>query len=118
MVLRDLHCLSSDKSVLFTRSAEATLVGAFSGVAYGATSATFDISSIVSGYQSLTVDDFFIAGMSVASFGASGGSGGIAPTLSYNASTGIVTVSPIFKATSGPNYTASGTVYLMKGWKP
>ena len=96
---------------------QAVSLGTFAGIYGGATSATFDATSI-SGYANLTADDFFISGMSVSSTGGSGGSGSIAPAITYNASTGTVTVSPIFVPTSGPNYMASGTVYCMKGWKP
>ena len=100
-----------------TNGNKAVSLGTFAGSYGDATSATFDATSI-SGYANLTSDDFFISGMSVSSTGAAGGSGSITPAISYNASTGTVTVSPIFVGTSGPNYMASGTVYCLKGWKP
>ena len=68
-------------------------LGTFAG-GYSTSSATFDATSI-SGYANLTADDFFISGMSVSSQGASGGSGSITPAITYNASNGVVTVSPI-----------------------
>ena len=77
--------------------------------------ATFDLSSLISNYESLTVDNFIFiinkasatAARNPGSTSASGASKSISPSLTYTASTGTLILSNCSKS-----YGASGDPYL------
>lgn len=104
--------------MLIEGTGAATLIGSYNTYGTGQTVFTYDVQSLIPDYTSALASDFFAVTRWMR--GHSDGNGTIedTPTFSYNASTGVVTLTGVNWNGGGVSLTMRGNVYYIKGGLP